>query len=43
MGFGSQNATLSYTAPNPANATPYRYKETDDLQTILVGLNFKFN
>jgi outer membrane immunogenic protein len=43
IGFGSQNATLTYTAPNPANAKPYTYRETNDLQTLLVGLNFKFD
>jgi outer membrane immunogenic protein len=43
MGFGSQNTTLPYSAPNPANATPYTYRETNDLQTVLVGLNFKFD
>jgi len=43
MGFGSQNVTLSYTAPNPANAAPYTYRETQNLQTVLFGLNFKFD
>lgn len=43
MGFGSQNATLAYTAPNPANAAPYTYRETQNLQTVLGGLNFKFD
>lgn len=42
-GFGAHNTTLSYTAPNPANATPYAYRETNDLQTVLVGLNFRFD
>lgn len=43
MGFGSRNTTLTYSAPNPANATPYTYKETNNLQTVLVGLNYKFD
>jgi outer membrane immunogenic protein len=43
MGFGSNATTLTYTAPNPANATPYIYNETNNLQTVLVGVNYRFN
>jgi outer membrane immunogenic protein len=41
--FGRSNLTFSYVAPNPANATPYAYRETNNLQTVLVGLNFRFD
>jgi outer membrane immunogenic protein len=41
-GFGGHDTTLTYTAPNPANATPYAYRETHDFQSLLVGLNFRF-
>ncbi len=41
--FGSQNITLAYTSPVPAFATPYTFKETNSLQTILVGVNYKFD
>lgn len=43
MGFGSHNTTLAYTSPIPAEATPYTYNETHNLQTILVGVNYKFD
>jgi outer membrane immunogenic protein len=42
MNFGSSNTTLTYTSPNPALATPYTYTETHALQTVLVGLNYRF-
>jgi outer membrane immunogenic protein len=38
MGFGSNGTTFTYT-----NATPYTYNETNNLQTVLVGVNFRFS
>jgi outer membrane immunogenic protein len=43
MGFGNNSTTLNYTAPNPANALPYSYNFTNNLQTVLVGVNYRFN
>lgn len=43
MDFGSHNTTLAYTSPIPAAATPYTYNETHNLQTILAGVNYKFD
>jgi len=40
--FRTAQTLFTYTAPNPANATPYVYKETNRLQTVLVGVNYRF-
>jgi outer membrane immunogenic protein len=42
MGFGNKLTTLNYTAPDPANAGPYNYNMTNNLQTFLVGVNYRF-
>ncbi|QXX75005.1 outer membrane protein [Methylovirgula sp. HY1] len=42
-GFGSQNMLLNYSSPVAAFATPYSYYEQNNLQTLLVGVNYRFN
>ena len=42
-GFGSQNVTLAYASPNPFFASPYSYNERNNFQTLLVGVNYRFN
>lgn len=40
--FDSHNTTLSYALPIPITAL-YTYNETQNLQRLLVGVNYKFN
>ena len=41
--FGSRTVTLNFATPIPAFAAPYAYRETNSLQTVLVGVNYRFN
>jgi hypothetical protein len=38
MGFGTNATIFTYTG-----VTPYIYNETNNLQTVLVGVNYRFN
>lgn len=42
-GFDTHLTTLTYTSPIPFLAVPYAYDETQNLQTVLFGVNYKFN
>ena len=41
--FGTRTVTLAYTSPVPAFAAPYAFRETNSLQTVLVGANYRFD
>jgi len=43
MDFGTHATTFTYISPVPTNAGTYNYNETNRLQMILVGVNFKFS
>lgn len=42
MDLGSNNTTISYTTTNTGIANPYGYDFKQNLQTVLVGVNYRF-